>query len=84
MKERSIAFLYDDAASVERKIKLLTDIVGKNNISTEGLSYNPQQVCIRCNKKKWREVKFKLDLEKTYYQELKDSVTIFIAGSFSF
>ena len=67
MKERSIAFLYDDAASVERKIKLLTDIVGKNNISIEGLSYNSHQVCIRCNKKKWREVKFKLDLEKTYY-----------------
>ena len=43
------------------------DIVGENNISTEGLSYNIPQVLVRCNEKKWKDITFKLDLEKAYY-----------------
>ena len=84
MKKRVIMFPYNDSTSVESKVKFLTDIVGENNISTEGLSYNIPQVLVRCNEKKWKDIMFKIDLEKAYYQELKGSATIFIAGSFSF
>ena len=47
MKKRVIMFPYNDSTSVESKVKFLTDIVGENNISTEGLSYNIPQVLAR-------------------------------------
>ena len=67
MKKRVIMFPYNDSTSVESKVKFLTDIVGENNISTEGLSYNIPQVLVRCNEKKWKDIMFKIDLEKAYY-----------------
>lgn len=66
MKERNILFPYDDPDTIGEKVVRLTKIVGKNNINTDGLKLNPPEVIIRCNKKVWREAKFKLELYKVY------------------
>lgn len=67
MKERTIIFPFDDADGIGEKVVKLTKIVGKDNIVTEGLKFQPPEVTIKCNKKKWRDIKFKLLLDKAYY-----------------
>lgn len=61
MKRRTILFPFDDADVISEKI------VGKDNIVKDGLKLNPPEVIIRCDKKRWKEVKFKLELYKVYY-----------------
>ena len=67
MKERFILFAFDDTEIIAEKVMMLTKIVGKNNIVTDGLKRQIPEVAIRCKKKQWKEIKFKLDLAKTYY-----------------
>lgn len=67
MKRRTILFPFDGADVIGEKIVRLTKIVGKSNIVTDGLKCQVPEVTIRCNKKQWKEVKFKLELYKVYY-----------------
>lgn len=67
MKRKTILFPFDDADVISEKIVRLTKIVGKDNIVKDGLKLNPPEVIIRCDKKRWKEVKFKLELYKVYY-----------------
>lgn len=67
MKKRNILFPYDDEDMVREKVARLTKIVGKNNVNTDDISLNIPEVHVRCNKKQWKEVKFKLELYKVYY-----------------
>lgn len=67
MKERTILFPFDELIYVNKKVNKIISIVGDDNINKEGLSFTIPEVTIRCNRKQWKEIKFKLGLIKCYY-----------------
>lgn len=67
MKERHLIFPFDDADGIGEKIVWLQKFIGKNNVCTEGLVNTIPEVVIRCDKKKWKDIRFKLDLYKCFY-----------------
>ena len=67
MKERIILFPFDELIDVNKKVNKIISIVGDDNINKEGLSFTIPEVTIRCNRKQWKEIKFKLGLIKCYY-----------------
>jgi len=68
MKTRIIAFPFDDEKELNAKVKLLKTIIGDNNVYTGSLTgVVLPEVAVRCNKAQWKEIRFKLDLQKSYY-----------------
>lgn len=68
MKNRVIVLPFDDEKGRLKKVKLLKDIIGEDNVFTDNLTgCIIPEVTIRCNKKQWKDIKFKLALCKCYY-----------------
>lgn len=68
MKTRVITLPFDKEEVRLKKVKLLKNIVGEDNIYTDNLTGTIiPEVIIKCNKKQWKEIKFKLALCKVYY-----------------
>ena len=67
MKERTILFPFDELIDVNKKVNKIISIVGADNINKERLSFTIPEVTVRCNRKQWKEIKFKLGLIKCYY-----------------
>lgn len=69
MKEHTIIFPLDTRESIEQKINIIRELTGEDNISYHDDIYEwtMPELTIRCSKKTWREIKFKLNLIKTYW-----------------
>lgn len=68
MKTRIITFPFDDEKGLNSKVKLLKTMLGEDNVYTGNLTgVVLPEVIIRCNKAQWKEIKFKLDLQKSFY-----------------
>lgn len=68
MKERTIIFPFNDSEeNLRRKISIVKDIVGKENVSYIETDTCFPELTVRCDKKNWKLLKFKLDLTKVYY-----------------
>lgn len=62
MKTRTIIFPFNESEeNLKNKMLIIRDIVGEDNISYEVVP----ELTVRCNKKTWKKLKFKLDLKKS-------------------
>lgn len=69
MKDHTIIFPFDSKENLEQKTNIIRELIGKENMSY----YNDidersiPELEIRCDKKTWKQIKFKLGLCKVYY-----------------
>ena len=63
---KTIIFVFDDEEQQKEKVAWLTKYLGKENICTAGLHYSINEITVKCTKKQWRIIRFKLDLAKVY------------------
>lgn len=69
MKEYTIIFPLDTKEGVEQKINIIRGLIGEDNLSYHDDIYECTipELMIRCDKKTWKEIKFKLGLSKMYW-----------------
>jgi hypothetical protein len=66
MKQRTIEFPFDGEEKVKKTANWLTKYLGKENICVYGLDYEVPEIVVKCTKKQWKDIKFKLNLGKVY------------------
>ena len=68
MKTRIIAFPFDNEKEINAKVKLLKAMLGEDNVYTGSLKgVTLPEVAVKCNKEQWKVIRFKLDLQKSFY-----------------
>lgn len=65
---KTILFPLDTEEVIKKKVSVIEQIVGEHNVCEYGLfDTTVPSIDIRCNKKQWKEIKFKCELVKTYW-----------------
>lgn len=67
MKERTIILPLYEKDEIEKRVEIITKIVGAKNVCSCRLNYAIPEITVRCSKKQWKELRFKLCLVKTYW-----------------
>lgn len=65
-KIRTILFAYDCEEDIKVKMSWLIKYLGKENICDAGITYPISELTVKCTKKQWKVIRFKLDLAKVY------------------